>query len=189
MTTADPQQQKRKNRRLLIIVALVFILPPITAKLFLQMGWYEPGISNKGNLIENMQIAEADNDQLPETWQIAYRVPETCDEACAHGLYVLSQTWHALGRQNTRVTAMGIQAQDNVSNLPELPVNSTLRYYTLPDTHELLGELPDKSLFIIDPVGNVVMQYDGSDDRQHMIMQARDLLDDLQKLLKMSRVG
>ncbi|MCC5855220.1 MAG: hypothetical protein JJU10_06000 [Idiomarina sp.] len=183
-------EQQKRNRKVLLIVAGIFILPVTIAKLVLLLGWYEPGVSQKGNLLTPpLEISQTDNRELPATWRVAYQVPAVCDEACEHGLYVLSQVFHALGRMQNRVTPVGIQAQEQIQNLPELPRDSTLQFITLPETHALLDEVPPASLLIIDPLGNVVMWYEGSADRQHMIMQARDLLDDLKKLLKMSRVG
>ncbi|RTE86480.1 MULTISPECIES: hypothetical protein [Gammaproteobacteria] len=181
--------QQTKNRRTLLIVAAIFILPVAVAKLFFEMGWYNSGASNLGNLITPpLKIEELENEQLPNTWRIAMQVPEGCGAPCDSGLYVLSQTDHALGRMTDRVTPVGILPTMH-DDLPELPADSNVVYQALPNTYEQLSTLPANSLYIIDPVGNIVMWYEGSADREYMIMQARDLLKDLKKMLKMSRVG
>ena len=183
------KDQQRKNRRLLLTVAAIFIVPLVFAKLVLGLGWYTPGVSNKGNLLEPpIEISSTENALLPPQWRIATVVPETCAEACEHALYVLSQSFHAMGRMQNRVAPVGIQAEERLSQ-PALPADSTLTFITLPEAVESLQDIPANSLLIIDPLGNVVMWYEGSEDRQEMIMQARDLLSDLKKMLKMSRVG
>lgn len=183
------KEQLRKNRRLLLTVAAIFIVPLVLAKLVLGLGLYTPGASNKGNLLDPpIEISSSENALLPDQWRIATVLPETCAEACEHALYVLSQSFHAMGRMQNRVAPVGIQAEDRLSQ-PALPADSTLTFVTLPKASSLLEEIPANSLLIIDPLGNVVMWYAGSSDRQEMIMQARDLLSDLKKMLKMSRVG
>ncbi|RUO20593.1 hypothetical protein [Aliidiomarina haloalkalitolerans] len=185
-----PEQQKRRNRRVLLTVAAIFVLPLAAAQLVLKMGWYEPGVSNKGNLVSpEIQLTESSNALLPNKWRIAYVVPAECQEQCGNALYVASQLYHALGKQQDRVRPVGIQGSQSATQLPTLPADSNLQYVLDDTLNAELRALPEHSLFIIDPVGNVVLWYATSDDRQATILQGRDLLSDLQKLLKLSRVG
>lgn len=179
-----------KNQKTLLAVALIFILPVTLAYLALNLGLYTPGVGNKGELLEPpLEITTAEQEQLPDTWRIGTRIPADCTQGCEHAIYVLSQTWYALGRENDRVNAVGITGREEPTPAPRVPDDSVLEFYQLPETHELLEELPPYSLFIMDPLGNIILYYEGSSDRDTMIMQARDLLDDLETLLKMSRVG
>jgi|SRR5690554_1426893 len=181
--------QQRKNRKLLLTVAAIFVLPLALAQLVLALGWYTPGASNKGNLINPpIELSSEENNVLPDTWRIATVVPASCNDACLNALYVLSQSYHALGRMQNRVTPVGLQAADRLV-LPEVPSDSQLQFITVPGAVNALADIPANSLLIVDPLGNVVMWYEGSSDRQTTIMQARDLLSDLKKMLKMSRVG
>lgn len=188
--SASEAERKRKNRRLFIGIALAFILPLAGAKLILSMGWYTPGVTNKGELLQPpIEVSPGEHAQLPATWRLAYRVPDPCDDACINGLYVINQTDLALGRDSSRVTPVAIQATEQIRNLPQLSSDSRMVYLTLPELHGQLAELPADSLYIIDPAGFVIMRYDGSADRSVVIQRGRDMLDDLKKLLKMSRVG
>lgn len=185
-----PEQQTRRNRRVLLTVAAIFILPLAAAHLVLRMGWYEPGVSNKGNLVTpEIQLAEDVNHLMPNKWRIAYVVPQQCDEQCGNALYVASQLYHALGKQQDRVRPVAIQGENSSTDLPSLPADSTLVYVRDNELSDALSQLPTNSLFIIDPVGTVVLWYPTSKDRQETILKGRDLLSDLQKLLKLSRVG
>lgn len=188
-TTAEAAR-KRKNRRLFIGVFFCFVIPLLSAKIILDLGWYNPGVTNKGILLQPpIEASEADNQAMPDTWRIAYRVPSDCDQRCVNSLYVINQTDLALGRESSRVSPVAIQAQADIRNLPELSANSRMHYIVLPELHQQLAELPEGSMVIIDPLGFVMMRYDGSPDRQETIQRGRDMLDDLKKLLKMSRVG
>ncbi|WP_194756141.1 hypothetical protein [Aliidiomarina indica] len=190
MNSPDVKKLKQRNRRVLLTIALVFVLPLLIAKLVLSFGWYESGVSQKGHLVDPpIELAASDNEQLPNTWRIAYRMPAECTQACENALYVSGQIFHALGRQQNRVSAVAIRDEQSAASLPALPEDNTVTLHTLPHTSELLAELPEHSLMIIDPVGKVVMWYPGSDDRSEVVMRGRDLLSDLQKLLKLSRVG
>lgn len=188
LSTAE-LERRRKNRRLFIGIALCFAIPLLSAKIILDMGWYTPGVTNKGELIEPpIETSIEEKAQLPETWRIAVRVPADCDATCVNGLYVINQTDLALGRETGRVTPVAILASDEAANLPELSPDSTMQYLVLPQLHEQLEQYAD-SMFIIDPLGFVIMRYDGSDSREEAIQRGGELMDDLKKLLKMSRVG
>ncbi|RUO23387.1 hypothetical protein CWE08_01685 [Aliidiomarina iranensis] len=188
--TPEEKKVKRKSQRVLIIVALIFVLPLAAAKLVLSMGWYETGVSNKGNLVTpEIQLSEAANVKLPATWRIAYRMPAECSTACENSLYVASQLHHALGRQQERVQPVAIAGDTSAGNLPTLPADSTLQLVHAEEAHAALANIPEHALVIIDPVGSVVLWYAGSEDRRDTVMNGRDLLRDLQKLLKLSRVG
>ncbi|RUO26784.1 hypothetical protein CWE09_08845 [Aliidiomarina minuta] len=188
----SPEQlvQRRKNRRLFIGIFLCFAIPLVGAKIILDMGWYNPGVTNKGELVDPpVELSQQDNEQLPDTWRLAFAMTENCDLVCENSLYVINQTHLALGRERSRVTPVAIQQQEEVSNLPELSPDSQMQYLTLTNAHQQLAEIEPSSMFIIDPNGFVVMYYVVSQDREQAIQQGRDMLDDLKKLLKMSRVG
>src|SRR5690554_4542112 len=184
------RMRRQKNRRLFVGVALCFVVPLVAAKLILSMGWYNPGVTNKGTLLEPpLEISRLDQAALPDQWRLAVRVPSDCDELCANSLYVISQADVALGRDSSRVSPVAIQATQDVANLPSLGPDSRIDYLQLPTLHQQLATYPEGSMVIIDPLGFVIMRYDGSADRTIAIQRGRDMLDDLKKLLKMSRVG
>ncbi|RUO30709.1 hypothetical protein CWE12_05560 [Aliidiomarina sedimenti] len=197
MTTSDnsstaqsEQQRKQKNRRLFIGIFLCFLIPLAGAQIILSLGWFTPGVTNKGELISPpIEASSSENESMPQTWRLAYRVPADCDQRCINGLYVIQQVDMALGRDSDRVTPIAIQAGSEVSALPAPEEGSRLQYLVLPQLHDQLSEQPQGSLFIIDPLGAVMMRYEGSADRDTAIQSGSDMLDDLKKLLKMSRVG
>ena len=44
-------------------------------------------------------------------------------------------------------------------------------------------------IFIADTLGNIILRYSLSGEQQQAVMQSRDILADLRKLLKLSRIG
>lgn len=188
--TTTEDVRKRKNKRLFIGIFLCFAIPLISAKIILDLGWYTPGATNKGILLDPpIEASTAENEAMPEGWRLAYRVPSNCDELCVNALYVINQTDLALGRESSRVAAVAIQATEGTENLPDLAGANGLHYIVLPELHQQLAELPPGSMVIIDPLGFAMMRYEGSPERDIAIQRGRDMLDDLKKLLKMSRVG
>src|SRR5690554_2404251 len=106
----SPAQQKYRSRRTLLIVAAIFILPLLAAKLVLMLQWYETGATNKGHLLDPpLTINAIENTELPDNWRIGVLVPSPCTAACEHGLYVVNQSYIALGRLQDRVSPIGIQ--------------------------------------------------------------------------------
>ena len=187
---AKERMRRQKNRRLFIGVALCFVVPLAAAKLILNMGWYTPGVTNKGVLLNPpLEISRQDQQALPDQWRLAVRVPNDCNERCVNSLYVISQTDLALGRDSSRVTPVAIQATPEVAHLPSVGTDSRIEYLHLPTLHQQLASFPEGSVMIIDPLGFVIMRYEGSAERAVAIQHGRDMLDDLKKLLKMSRVG
>ena len=56
---------------------------------------------------------------------------------------------------------------------------------TSPEAAALLGQFPaerERALFIVDPLGNLMMRHDAG-------VTTKDLLSDLKKLLKLSHIG
>ena len=187
---ASERIRKQKNRRLFIGVALCFMVPLAAAKLILNMGWYNPGVTNKGTLLDPpIEISRHEQAALPNQWRLAVRLPNACDELCVNSLYVINQADVALGRDSTRVSPVAVQATQQVANVPNLGADSRIQYLQLPSLHQQLAAFPEGSVMIIDPLGFVIMRYDGSTERAVAIQRGRDLLDDMKKLLKMSRVG
>ena len=52
-----------------------------------------------------------------------------------------------------------------------------------------LDELPVNTLFIIDPLNNVMLYYPTHADKEAMVLEGKNVLADLRKLLKLSRIG
>ena len=57
------------------------------------------------------------------------------------------------------------------------------------NVNNLFNQVGKNGIFIVDTLGNVVLKFDSTLEREQAIMDSRDILADLRKLLKLSRIG
>lgn len=175
----------KKSKLILVLVLATFILPVVVAKLVLNFELYHGGITNKGELIQHQlsyQSLEQTN-PFPKQWQIIYLVPEVCDKACQYRLYLLRQTHTALGKERDRVMPLlATTAKSDKRVLSDLSLASF-------NINEKMQMAIDHHIVIIDPLGKLVMRYQDLTEQQQQILQGKDLLTDLRKMLKLSRIG
>ncbi len=128
-------------------------------------------------------------DDLKGRWTVVHRLPGTCGEACGTSLYNTRQTRLALGRDAERVRRillggdaglMGEVAREHPDMDLVLRGAGGLGDQLLPVAEDH-GAGPDDAL-LVDPLGNVMMLIPAS-------LDPSDLLKDLKKLMKLSRVG
>jgi hypothetical protein len=121
-------------------------------------------------------------------WTLVYVGDGACDEECRRALLVMRQTRLALNNDMSRVErvwlATGSCCPTQSAAAPEaglvvLDANG-------PAAGALLQAFPAAgrahSLFVVDPLGNLMMSYDARND-------PHGLLEDLRKLLRLSHIG
>jgi hypothetical protein len=123
-----------------------------------------------------------------DRWSLVYVGRGACDTSCRGALYVMRQTRLALNNDMTRVERVFLVSGDCcdrpflASEHPGLLVLAA----TGADAGPLLEEFPspgrEHTLFVVDPLGNLMMSYDARRD-------PHGLLEDLKKLLKLSHIG
>lgn len=201
------------NRKTLLLTAAVFILPVAIAFTLLKTGWYSSaGTSNRGMLIDppivfdeltlrdaNQQILAVE--QFRKKWWIMYVMPAECDAACKNSLYLMRQTHQALGPEQSRVAELiviphDISAEQAHWLQQEFPaaIRTTTDADALDQTLQKAmtdGTRASTSghLFLVDTMGAIFMHYPAYADEQESILKGRDLLKDLQRVLKISKIG
>ncbi|WP_261817865.1 hypothetical protein [Vibrio gallicus] len=183
---ASLNQQQRSGRYKLVALLALFVIPVIAAKLILYMHWYEAGATNKGNLIEPRVTFKQLGivNPIPDSWQLVFIVPSSCDAVCKERWYLLNQSRVALGAYAERVQ-IALYASDS-SDLEW--VNS------LADKQHLLmlpaRELPvvEQDYLLVDPLGQWVIRYPEV-QVEKAVSQSKGLISDVRKILKLSRVG
>lgn len=195
----------RSRRTVLLVAALFFV--PLFASFVLYYGgaqWRPAGRTNRGELIEPPRPLPAvvlldsadqqlDAQVLRGKWTLAYVGAGTCDARCTEALTLIRQTWLALGKESDRVQRMffitsGCCNRDYLrsehaglitARLDEASDQAFLALF--PGT----GTTPASEagrIYIIDPLGNLMMSYARE-------APPKGLLEDLRKLLKLSRIG
>lgn len=185
MTTSNPVW---RGRATLIALVVFFSIPAVSAYLILANQWYQPGVTNQGQLIEpRLTYQNLGVTYQPEKpmWQLAYIVPKQCDESCQQRLYLLRQSYLALGKYQERVEpVMIVQGQSDARVIAQADINTQM-VDALPET-VAVGE----DVIIIDPLGQWVMRYSlGQSDAEKTPQLMKGMLRDFKKLLKLSRVG
>ncbi|MEZ9883415.1 hypothetical protein AB4374_06040 [Vibrio splendidus] len=185
---AELRSRRTKGRLVLIGLVLIFALPAIIAKTVLDQNWYTSGVTNSGELVEP-RITLADfGVTVPmagEGWVVGYIAPTECESLCEQQLHYLNQSYLALGKNKERVTAVVFVSEGNSLsgslNKPDLSL--------LTGGDQLSTEFAPASIVIIDPLGQLVMEYKSVSDPSQLVSQSKGMIHDLRKLLKLSRVG
>jgi len=186
---------RRAGRRQLVLIAAVFLGPlAVAAWLYFQGGVLQPtGRTNHGALLEPIVNL---NDALPEsavhahndqTWLLVYANTAGCGDPCRDALFTSRQSRLMLGREMGRVQRIflrGESAPDTVFMTEEHQDLIALEDSSLDRllTNKNPADLPPGGYFLIDPLGNLVMYFPPDLDPSEMV-------DDIKRLLKLSRIG
>ncbi|MCW8332392.1 hypothetical protein [Vibrio paucivorans] len=179
--------QKLRGRLLLLGLVFTFAMPALIAKLVLSNHWYQEGVTNKGTLLEpsvSYQSLGVNNPLDKKSWQLAYLVPDNCDDFCVQQLYLLGQSHLALGKYQTRVTPVIL-----LSEKSDTTIIKDYEFQVITINESFNEQVKASEYVIVDPLGQLVMRYPKVDAEQALVPQSKGLLADLRKLLKLSRVG
>jgi hypothetical protein len=183
-------ETRRQSRRMLLLLSALFVLPLAASfVLYYGLGWRPSGNSNHGELLQPIRQLPPLADSLKGKWAMAYAGDGACNDDCRQALVFARQTRLSLAQDTARVNWV-LFATDHCCDQAYLDTEH--RGLVLIDVSDagrraqLLGALPSAelahSLFVIDPLGNVVLRYD-------VRQSPRGLLDDMKKLLKLSHIG
>ncbi|WP_210446727.1 hypothetical protein [Vibrio crassostreae] len=182
------KQRRSRGRLVLIGLILIFALPAIIAKTVLDQNWYTSGVTNSGELVEPRTTLADFGVTVPmagEGWLVGYIAPVECESLCEQQLHYLNQSYLALGKNKERVTAVVFVSEGNsLSGSLDKPDLSLLT-----GGDQLSTEFSPASIVIIDPLGQLVMEYKSVSDPSQLVGQSKGMIHDLRKLLKLSRVG
>ena len=178
----------------LVLIALLFGVPLVLAAWLYYGGSFRPaGRTNHGALLEpivNLEEAIPNSPalQLSENrWLLVYANDRECRAECRDALYTLRQSRLMLGNDAERLTRVflrGELAPDRVFLEEQHP---GLQVVEDPGFTDLLAtsrpkQLPTGGFFLVDPLGNLVMYFPRDID-------PRDMVDDIEHLLDLSRIG
>ena len=201
------------NRKAFLLTIAIFILPVVVAYTLLKTGWYTTaGTTNHGLLInppipfDNLTLRDDSNkvlpvDQFRKKWWIMFVMPPQCDSACKNSLFLMRQSHQALGPEQERVAELIVLPQQLDPDMQHW-INQEFPHATqvfanaaeLDDTLRQAMKADQKPstaghLFLVDTMGAIFMHYPGYADEHESILKGRDLLKDLQKVLKLSKIG
>ena len=185
-------RQGRGRIQFLIIAAVFFGPLLIAALLYYQGNDLQPESRvNHGALLEPIVNL---NDEVPglgildqRQWLLLYADPAPCQEACQDALYTIRQSRLMLGKEMDRLQRVFLHGDEPPDNLAPADENKGL--ITLQDAglQAILDKkrpaaLPAGGYYLIDPHGNLVMYFRPD-------INPREMVDDIKRLLKLSRIG
>jgi hypothetical protein len=176
-----------RSRRMLLLLTGLFMLPVAVAFLAYYSGWRPAGSTNHGELLQPIRQLPALSQELTGKWALAWVGDGACDSQCQTALVFARQTRLSLAADTARVNWV-LLATDRCCNREYLEAahKGLIAIDVSAERAGLLAVLPAQdlahSLFVIDPLGNIVLRYDVRNN-------PRGLLEDMKKLLKLSHIG
>ena len=104
-----------KSRRSMLILLAVFVIPVALAKLALNQQWFNYGVTNQGQLLENeLTLAKLGLNltDFDHHWLLLYTLPASCDQQCEKTLVSVNNTYIALGKEMPRVMPVALTQQN-----------------------------------------------------------------------------
>ena len=182
-------ESRSKSRRSFILMLIAFALPVILAKLALENNWLAYGVTNQGQLIEGELTLEKlglNTANFDEQWLILYAMPENCDSHCEQTLEDVHNSYVALGSGMPRVTPVALS--QGLSSKQKLRLNDS--QWQLIAMPSLAKEMIDHSqILVVDPQGNVFLTHSIPEKKSELSDFGKQILADMKKLLKYSRIG
>ncbi len=182
--TMSTEDRTARNRKLLLAMFAIafFTLGSSWLLFYLAQDGGVWGTTNKGTFVDppvtaaDLELLQANGQPLLEgqTWWLWVVSDGVCAEDCAEAVFQMRQLHVLLNKDMDRVQR-GLVTRPGA----EQPV---LAEY--PKLVPLQGSLEGlvNGIYIVDPIGNLVLYYPWSDG-------GRPVLDDLKKLLKLSQIG
>ena len=187
------------------ITALLIFLTPIVV-ITVSTIWYYSGYGPEervnyglllsdpidiGDLDLELDYQYLDVDSMERKWMLVHFINDTCLESCADLIYVTRQVNVLLARQQTRVKryiAAPIALKPSLENF--FSTYQDLNYIEIKDESRIMkafelnniDPFDQPNMFVIDPIGNIILHYSGEVD-------GKKLLTDLKKLLGASKIG
>jgi hypothetical protein len=193
-----PRGDRHRQRRLLIGVALMFFGPlGVSFLLYYGHGWHPGGHVNQGELVQParpLPVAalpmasggETDAEVLRHKWTMLYVQRGPCDANCLRHLYDTRQVRTALDREMNRVQRMFIADADccDMQQLRDIHPDLIVVRAQAP-VGPLLALLPGANsnrIYLVDPLGNLMMFYETD-------AKPKGMLEDMKRLLRLSQIG
>lgn len=191
---APPVARSGNARRTLVLLALVCITPVAASYLSFHL-WPPQGRVNYGSLLTPAPLPQGALDgvagqpplartEFEGRWTLLYAGAGACDRACEAALYLTRQTWRAQGKEMERVGRAWLVTDDASPPADLLHAHPGLRIARAEPAwlERLAQSAGGQHVFLVDPLGNVMMRFPEQADPKGAIR-------DLQRLLKYSQLG
>jgi len=198
MTGAAPSADARRpspraqgsGHTLLLIAAVT--LAPIVASYTIYYFFPREPAANYGTLLPTAPVPGIEGtrpdgspfrlDELRGRWVLIARGSGNCDVGCERRLYATRQARTMQGKEQERIVRVFLQEDDATLSAALAAQHPGLVVVRVPAS--VATQFPDnaRSLYLVDPLGNLVLRYSENPD-------IRGIARDLTRLLQASRIG
>lgn len=180
--------QKANRRKFLLLLALM--CAPVVVSYALYFFEYRPESKHYGDLIPIVKITGKGTNQADDTilrmkdlqgkWVLVTVDSGHCDEACQKKLYFMRQVRLVQGKEKHRIERLWL-INDNVIPDTELVKQYEGTYFVNAKESEILGSIETKDeqtkhIYLIDPIGNLMMRFPENVDGTKMGHDIKRLL-------------
>ena len=205
MTDTDilPGEEKRRQGRKTFIGILLAFFGPLALAIFLFANldmWKPQSTANHGLLLEPirpipfLQLQQVDGgplklEDLLGRWSLIYVAEGECDLLCQTDLFKMRQASAELARDLVRVQdlyialddAAGLSGSSLKQEHPKMLLGGVEPASRIQQA-EAFESQPQGMVYLLDPLGNLVLRYDDNST-------TKGIIKDLKKLLKVSKIG
>ena len=183
--SANPPERVRPGRVKFALLGAFFALPFALAWLAWWLDWAPGSTSNYGELIlPPRPLAGRPFEALHGKWVLVSFDAAACDAYCEKKLYFMRQVRRAQGKDEGRLERLWLVtdgARPRAGLLAAIEGSRIEPAAGLAAAFPAAGPIGDH-IYVIDPLGNLMMRFPRDPDPSRM-------LKDLQRLLKVSRIG
>ena len=163
-----------------ILVGAVCVAPLLASWVLYLSGWTPRDAGNYGELISPRTLQGPALDALRGKWLLVAFDAAACDAYCEKKLYFMRQARRAQGKEMERVERLWILTDEGPPRAETLAALDGTKVTSF-RLEGFPGSAPDH-IYVVDPLGNLMMRFPRDPDPSRIIK-------DLQRLLKLSRVG
>lgn len=189
MSNESAPKAARTNRRTLILL-LVVMCAPFIASYLLYFWEVRPGSINYGELLEVKPVSGTGLNQLDNTifrmrqlrgkWALLTVDSGSCDEQCRKKLYYMRQVRLVQNKEMNRIERVWL-IDDNETPDPKILDDFKDSWYISAKDSEILASIPTKEsqrdhIYLIDPMGNLMMRFPKDPDPTKMAKDVKRLL-------------
>lgn len=180
------------NRVKLLLLIGLFILP-VAASYLAYFVWQPTARKNYGELIKQVEVdlkgTELDGRvvdvvSLKGKWVLVYVGGGACPKSCQDLLYFMRQTRTAQGKEMDRIERLWLLTDDTLPAAELQQAHTGLHYLksSVSPVAQFVGSETGAYIYMIDPLGHLMMRWPQNPDPSRMIK-------DIKQLLKASQIG
>lgn len=203
MSATNKMSSANRSRVTLVLIAALFALPLVVAWVmnFYFQDWRPTATSNYGELVIPVRLVERtgmtamNGEKLDESffrdkWTLVYIGAANCPDTCQQNLYKIRQVRLAQGKNIDRIQRLML-VTDTIPDNFEAAKHYPGMVFASPASKNAIqvfdpalesGGTGAERIYLVDPAGNLMMQYPANADPSGMKK-------DLEKLLKASYIG